>query len=76
MKLSYYPGTDSLYVTLSDKRGADVVIVAEGFVVDVDEEGRPVGIDIDANASSIVDLSSLELEGISLEGITSGKGSR
>ncbi len=70
--MSYYPGTDSLYISLSERPGADVVVVAEGFVVDVDEEGRPVGIDIDANASSIADLSRLELEGLSLEGITAG----
>ncbi len=72
MKLSYHAETDSLYVGLSDKPGADVVIVAEGFVVDVDEQGRPVGIDIDTNASSVADLSRLELEGLSLGGITAG----
>lgn len=70
MKLSYYRETDSLYIELSDKPGADVVVVAEGFAVDVDEGGRPVGIDIDTNASKVVDLSRLELEGISLESLT------
>lgn len=34
------------------------------MVVDVDENGVPVGIDIDANASKIVDLSRLEVEGL------------
>ena len=67
MKLSYYPDTDSLYIDLSDKPGADVVEVAEHVVIDVDENGIPVGIDIDANASKIVDLSRLDLNGLSFD---------
>lgn len=64
MKLNYYPETDSLYIDLSDKPGADVIEVTDHVVVDVDENGVPVGIDIDANASKIVDLSRLEVEGL------------
>jgi uncharacterized protein YuzE len=67
MKLNYYPDTDSLYIHLSEKPGADAVEVSEHVVVDVDERGIPVGIDIDANASKIVDLTRLDLSGISLE---------
>lgn len=66
MKLDYHPETDSLYINLSEKPGSDIVEIAEHVVVDVDEAGIPVGIDIDANASKIVDLSRLELSGISL----------
>ncbi len=69
MKLSYYPDTDSLYIDLLDKPGADVVEVADHVVVDVDENGTPVGIGIDANASKIVDLSRLDLSGISLSNL-------
>ena len=58
MKLSYYPGTDSLYIELSGKPGADTVVVGN-VVVDVDEDGNPVGIDIDSEASKIVDLSNI-----------------
>ncbi len=65
MKLSYHPDTDSLYIHLSEKPGADVVEIADN-VVDIDEKGIPVGIDIDANASKIVDLSRLETEGLSI----------
>ncbi len=64
MKLNYYPETDSLYIDLSERPGASVVVVSEGVVVDVDENGVPVGIDIDTNASKIVDLSRLEVEGL------------
>lgn len=64
MKLSYHPDTDSLYIHLSEKPGADAVEIADNVVVDLDEKGVPVGIDIDANASKIVDLSRLETEGL------------
>lgn len=66
MRLSYHPETDSLYIHLTDRPGADVVEVSDGVMVDVDEHGTPVGIDIDANASKIVDLSRLEVEGLDL----------
>ncbi|MGH3145569.1 MAG: DUF2283 domain-containing protein [Rubrobacter sp.] len=62
MKISYYPDTDSLYVELSEKPGADVVQISDDVVVDVDEDGNPVGIDISAGAREIGDLSELLLE--------------
>lgn len=69
MRLSYHPDTDSLYIDLSDRPGADVVQVADHVVIDVDEKGVPVGIDIDANASKIVDLSRLDLSGLSFDSL-------
>ncbi|MBX6378344.1 MAG: DUF2283 domain-containing protein [Clostridia bacterium] len=65
MKLSYYPETDSLYVELSDRPATDSVEVAPGVVLDLDAEGRVVGIDID-HASRIVDLSRLEASALPL----------
>ncbi len=59
MKLLYYPDTDSLYIDLNAKPGADVLEIVDGLVVDIDEEGRPVGIDIQ-HASRRLDLSTLE----------------
>jgi uncharacterized protein YuzE len=56
MRLSYHPDMDSLYIHLTEKLGADVVEISHNAVIDVDEDGVPVGIDIDANASRIVDL--------------------
>lgn len=55
MKLSYYPDTDSLYITLSAAPSADSNEVAEGIVLDFDVSGQLVGIDID-NASHKLDL--------------------
>ena len=60
MKLHYYPETDSLYIELRSGPGTDVQEVGDGIVVDLDEEGNPVGIDIDG-ASRRLDLSTLEL---------------
>lgn len=56
MKLNYYPETDSLYIDLSVKPSADSREVSEGVVLDYDDEGNLVGIDID-NASQKLDLS-------------------
>ena len=66
MKLHYYAETDSLYIDLADRPGADSREVAPGIVLDFDAQGRLVGIDID-HASKIVDLSKLEAEALPLE---------
>ncbi len=55
MKINYYKATDSLYISLSSKPGADSMEVSEGIVLDYDANGNLVGIDID-NASNKVDL--------------------
>ena len=59
MKFNYYPDTDSLYIELSARISVDSLEVASGVVIDLDDQGRLVGIDID-NASKIVDLNRLE----------------
>lgn len=63
MKFHYYPDTDSLYIELSDKAGADSQEVAPGVVLDFDAAGQLIGIDVD-HASKIVDLSRLEAESL------------
>ncbi len=63
MRFSYYPDTDTLYIDLVDKPGADVLEIADDFVVDVDAEGTPVGIEIE-HASQRTNLSRLEVEGL------------
>lgn len=62
MKLHYYPETDSLYIDLTSRPGVDTIEVAEGIVVDIDADGRVVGIDIDH--ASTLDLKTLESEGL------------
>ncbi|WP_273845361.1 DUF2283 domain-containing protein [Rubrobacter calidifluminis] len=80
MRLRYYPETDSLYVDLrpreeqSYRQGehGSQVVVSDEMVVDLDADGKPVGIDIHSFASRIVDLSRLELDGVSLGRFTAG----
>ena len=59
MKLHYYPETDSLYIDLNAKGGADSQEIADGLVVDFDAEGNVVGFDIQ-HASEQLDLGTLE----------------
>jgi uncharacterized protein YuzE len=59
MKLHYYPETDSLYIELKPTLGATTREVADGLVVDLNEQGEVVGFDIDL-ASKRFDLSRLE----------------
>ena len=59
MKFYYDPETDSLYIDLSNRPGADSREVAPGVVLDLDSEGNIVGIDIE-HASRVADLSRLE----------------
>jgi uncharacterized protein YuzE len=60
MKLKYYSDTDSLYIDLSEKESVESREVSEGIVLDYDEQGNLVGIDID-NASKKVQLKELTL---------------
>ena len=60
MKLNYHPDTDSLYIDLSERPSSESREISEGIVLDYDDEGRLVGIDID-NASNKVELKKLVL---------------
>ena len=71
MKLKYYSNTDSLYIDLRDKPGVDSKEVAEGVVLDFDEMGDIVGIDIQ-HASQLLDLTRLEAQYIPLSEETRG----
>ena len=58
MKLQYYPETDSLYIDLNERPGADSREIQDGVVLDFDAEGLLVEIDID-NASKVLNLDSI-----------------
>jgi len=66
MKIEYFPETDSLYIDLADRPGTDTREIEEGIVLDVDENGHAVGLDID-QASKHFDLSKLNLKRIPFE---------
>jgi uncharacterized protein YuzE len=69
MKFRYYAETNSLYIELYEKSGAEVREVAPGVVLDFDAEGGLVGIDID-RASSVVNLSRLDVESLPLANVS------
>ncbi|MBN2542083.1 DUF2283 domain-containing protein [bacterium] len=60
MTIKYYPETDSLYIDLSSKTSTDSKEISPGIVLDYDEKGNLVGIDID-KASAILDFKNLNL---------------
>ena len=60
MKINYYPETDSLYIDLSNKPSVDSREVSDGVVLDYDELGNLVGIDID-HASKKLDIGEIVL---------------
>ena len=66
MRIEYFPETDSLYIELADRPGSDTREIEEGIVLDVDEHGRVVGLDID-QASKHLDLRKLSLRGLPFE---------
>ena len=63
MRIEYFPDTDSLYIDLAERAGVDAREVGDGVVIDLDADGRPVGIDID-QASKHLDLRTLDLRRI------------
>jgi uncharacterized protein YuzE len=61
LKISYYQETDTLYIDLEvNSTSVESEEIADGIVVDYDEEGRVVGIEIE-NAKERVNLSNLIL---------------
>jgi uncharacterized protein YuzE len=56
MKIHYFEETDSLLMTFRDDATCDDSNeVFDGFVVDLDETGRPMGLDV-ADASKAFDI--------------------
>ncbi len=66
MKLHYYADTDSLYVEFQERPSVDTREIAADVRLDLDVDGRPVGLDID-HASRILDLDTLETKGLPLQ---------
>jgi uncharacterized protein YuzE len=71
MKLLYDPETDSLYFDLDAPPGVGAREIVDGVVLDVDAEGRPVGIDIQ-HASATLDLSTFETRALPLSTVKTG----
>jgi uncharacterized protein YuzE len=69
MKLHYYPESDSLYVEFQRRPSVATREIAPDVRLDLDAQGRPVGLDID-HAPAILDLETLESEGLPLQPTT------
>ena len=63
MKLQYFPDTDTLYIALSEQSSVESDEIAPDVVVDLSEDGRLVGIEIE-HASKLLDLTKIEVESI------------
>jgi len=60
MKISYDKATDSLYIHLTDRPSVDSDEVNDGVVLDFDNDGALVGIDVQ-HASQRADIRSLSV---------------
>jgi len=60
MKISYDKATDSLYIHLADRPSVDSDEVNDGVVLDFDNDGALVGIDVQ-HASQRADIRSLSV---------------
>ena len=67
MRFEYFAETDTLYIQLRDGRAADSREVADDIVLDFDEDGRVIGIEIE-HASERADLRNLQLASFPLGG--------
>lgn len=68
MKVAYHKETDSMYVVFrGDRPYAESEEVAPGVVMDFDEKGNLLAIEIHSGASEKVDLSLLATEGLPME---------
>ena len=68
MRFSYHSDTDSLYIHLSEQAGADVHELSDDIVLDLNESGALVGIEIQ-NASRHIDLSVLEIGSLPIKNL-------
>ncbi|MEM9118806.1 MAG: DUF2283 domain-containing protein [Cyanobacteria bacterium P01_F01_bin.56] len=63
MRIQYFPETDTLSIRLNDTPSIESEEISPDVVIDFDEAGGVVGVEIDL-ASTKVDLSNLDLKGL------------
>lgn len=62
MDFQYDKKTDSLYIALSPKKSVESEEVSDGLIVDYDDEGHVVGLDIQ-HASKQISMSNARFSG-------------
>lgn len=60
MKYIYDEQSDALFIRFREGEYDESEEIYDGFVIDFDKSGRPLGIDIYSEASKFVDISQLE----------------
>ncbi len=59
MKIQYFPDTDTLYIDLASRPSTESEVINENLIVDLDDQGKPVGITIE-HYSATVDSTAVE----------------
>ncbi|MBD2258058.1 DUF2283 domain-containing protein [Pseudanabaena sp. FACHB-2040] len=70
MKIQYFSETDTLSIRLNSNASVESEEIAPDVVIDFDEAGGVVGLEIDL-ASSKVDLKNLDLQGLLIPALLS-----
>ncbi|MEL6881172.1 MAG: DUF2283 domain-containing protein, partial [Cyanobacteria bacterium J06607_10] len=47
MKIKYFAETDTLYIDIANRPSAETEVISETLMVDLDSDGKPVGITIE-----------------------------
>ena len=53
MKLTYFPDTDTLYIDLADRPSTESEVLNDNLIIDLDDEGRPVGITVEHYSQTV-----------------------
>jgi uncharacterized protein YuzE len=53
MQLTYFPDTDTLYIDLADRPSTESEVVNDNLIIDLDSEGRPVGITVEHYSQTV-----------------------
>lgn len=59
MKIKYFAETDTLYIDIANRPSAETEVISETLMVDLDSDGKPVGITIE-HYSQMVDSTAIE----------------
>ena len=70
MRFEYFPETDTLYIELKAGPGVNAQEVAPNVVLDFNEDGEVIGIEIE-HASKRTDLKNFQLSSFPIDKVTS-----
>ncbi|RLG96068.1 DUF2283 domain-containing protein [Candidatus Bathyarchaeota archaeon] len=68
--IKYDPGADALYIKLKEGKIADSEEVGEGVIVDYDDKGEVIGIELIEFSKKRIDLGELIVKGLNVAAIT------